>query len=300
MPFRMNGVEMTSVVVNGVAMDNVYVNGVLVFTAGWDLSGASYDSVSKLVNPPIPTPQEMFFKPDGTVVYITGSTNDTIYQFNLSTPWVASSIVIPAATSLSVATETQAPNSLFFDTTGTKLFVMSGSTPTGTLFQYNLNTAWNVGTKTGGVASKSLSAISPLVGGEGIFFKPDGTRCYVIDDFTVGNDAIYQYDLSTPWNVTTATYGSVSFNISSIESTPKSIQFSSSGLQMYYIGWATDTVYEHQLNTAWDLNTVVATPSASFLTTQGEALPSGISFKSDGSKFYIIGIGTDTVRQYSM
>ena len=288
---------MSSVVVNGVAMDNVYVNGVLVFTAGWDLSGgASYDSISKLILPPVTTVSELFFKPDGTRMYVVGTGTDTVHQFSLGTAWnVGSANYDGALFSLFVGGQTGGPRGLVIDTTGTKLYVVGQNLAfTGHfIYQYNLGTAWDLSTGSYSGISKS---ISPATTSDGLAFSSDGTHFYIAAG---GADIIYQFNLSA-WNIGTAGYSGKSFSVATQETQVQSVQFSSSGNQMYIIGWSSDTVYEYQLNTAWDVSTVVSTPSGSFSPGQGETFPTGVSFKTDGTKMYITGFFKDTVYQYSM
>ena len=44
----------------------------------------SYDSVSKSVTTQDNTPLGLFFKPDGTKMYVMGYTNNTVYQYSLA------------------------------------------------------------------------------------------------------------------------------------------------------------------------------------------------------------------------
>ena len=43
-----------------------------------------------------------------------------------------------------------------------------------------------------------------------IFFKDDGLKLYLTDQYT--NDRIYQYSLSTDWDLSTITHDSIYFN----------------------------------------------------------------------------------------
>jgi hypothetical protein len=66
---------------------------------------------------------------------------------------------------------------------------------------------------------------------------------------------------------------------------------------MFVMGAANDTVYEYSLSTAWDLSTASYTQGFGVSTQEGG--PKGVSFKSDGTKMYVIGSSTDTIYQYS-
>ena len=56
---------------------------------------------------------------------------------------------------------------------------------------------------------------------------------------------VYQYTLSTPWNVSTATYGSISKGVSSQDSSPYGVAFNSDGSKMYIMGYNNKTVYQY-------------------------------------------------------
>ena len=51
----------------------------------------------------------------------------------------------------------------------------------------------------------------------GIFFKPDGTKMYILGD--IGN-RVYQYSLSSAWNVSSASYDNVNFSVTNQDNLP--------------------------------------------------------------------------------
>jgi DNA-binding beta-propeller fold protein YncE len=159
------------------------------------------------------------------------------------------------------------------------------------VYQYTLSTAWDVSTAT--YASKSLSVGTQDASPTGIFFKSDGTAMYIIGQT---NDAVYQYTLSTAWDVSTATYASKSFSVAAQEAIPTGIFFKSDGTAMYVVGYNTDTVYQYTLSTAWDVSTAIY---ASKSLSVG-ASPTGVFFKPDGTTMYIISDSTDRVYQYTL
>jgi len=79
---------------------------------------------------------------------------------------------------------------------------------------YNLSTASN--------DNKTFNASSQLTGAQGIAFKDDGTAMYLVG-YT--NDTVYQYDLSTAWDVSTASYASKSFSVAAQDAVPRDIRF---------------------------------------------------------------------------
>ncbi len=128
----------------------------------------------------------------------------------------------------------------------------------------------------------------------GIFFKPDGTKMYVIG--TDGVD-VNEYDLSTPWNVTTAVALQL-FDVSTEEATPQGIFFKPDGTKMYIVGDTGDEVNEYDLGTPWDVTTAVALQL--FDVSTEEITPTGVFFKPDGTKMYIVGFAGVDVNEYDL
>ena len=65
---------------------------------------------------------------------------------------------------------------------------------------------------------------------------------------------------------------------------------------MYVIGLTGDDVNEYNLSTAWDIST--ASYLQNFSVVSEETSPSGVFFKPDGLKMYIIGNVRDAVWSY--
>ena len=80
--------------------------------------------------------------------------------------------------------------------------------------------------------SKSFSVASQEGGAGGVQFKSDGTKMYVTGQAT---DSTFQYSLSTPYDVSTASYDSVSFNHTAQVSNANcyDLFFKTDGTQMY-------------------------------------------------------------------
>ena len=158
------------------------------------------------------------------------------------------------------------------------------SVPTGT---------WDITNCSYDTVSKSVSSQdrSPLA----VAFNSDGSKMYIVGN---SNDRVFQYSLSTPWNVSTATYDSISKSVSSQDSAPYDVAFNSDGSKMYIMGNNNKTVFQYTLSTPWNVST--ATYDTSKSVSSQDSAPYGVAFNSDGSKMYIIGASNDTVYQYTV
>jgi len=174
---------------------------------------------------------------------------------------------------------------------GTRLYQLRNSNDT--IYQYNLSTAFDVSTAS---ASGSIAVGTPDTEPSGFTFNNDGSKLY-----TTGliNDSVFQWSLSTAFDITTASYDSVSFSVSSQETSPYGVSFNPSGTSMYVIGVGTDSVYQYTLSTAFDLSTA-SYASKSFSFSSQDSTTTGFAFNGDGTKAFMVGDTNNTVFQYSL
>jgi DNA-binding beta-propeller fold protein YncE len=195
------------------------------------------------------TPVGLFFKPDGTKMYVLGSAGDKVYEYDLSLAWLITTASY--LQSFSVAAQDSVPSGLFFKPDGTKMYV------TGALGdevnEYDLSTAWDVTTAS---YLQTYSVSSQDTNPQNNFFKPDGTKMYVVGQ--TGRD-INEYDLGTAWDVTTASYVQ-NFVVQSQEATPVGLFFETYGSKMFVVGSSSDKVHEYDLSTNWDISTANYSP----------------------------------------
>ena len=118
---------------------------------------------------------------------------------------------------------------------------------------------------------------------EAIFMSPDGTKFYTLGR---SSDTVYQYTLSTAYDISTATYDSVSFSVNSQDGNPKALTFKPDGTKMYMGGYTNDRVYEYVLSTAWNVSTASYSGNSVSVISQ-ISLISGIAFNSDGTRLFI-------------
>jgi hypothetical protein len=153
-------------------------------SSAWDLTTIS-STASISINAQDTVGQDVFFKPDGTKMYVVGSTNDRVYQYTVATPWSVSTATYDTVF-LAVGTQDGSPQSIFFDPTGYQMFIMGLFN--SRVYQYNLTTAWDLST----ASYASISFNTALTNPTGLYFTSDGTKMYVGSDAT---DAVYQWSL---------------------------------------------------------------------------------------------------------
>jgi hypothetical protein len=255
----------------------------------YDIANASYDSKSFAFGSQDLAGTNIQFTPDGTKMILLGITADDFFEYSLSTAW---DISTASYTSNSFNLSSQATNmyGAFFRSDGTKIYVVSTG---GVVYQYSMSTAWDI--TTASYDSASFSVLSQAGSPRDLWFKPDGTKMYVVDAYL---DSIYQYTLSTAWDVSSASYDSVSLSVSSQDTTPISIYFKPDGTSFWLQGFENNSVFEYGLTTAWDLSTA-SYSSISFSTSTQTSFPFGMTFGADGTKMYISDNTGDVIYQYS-
>jgi sugar lactone lactonase YvrE len=203
-------------------------------TAG-DVSTASYLQ-NFSVSAQETSPTGLFFKPDGSKMYVIGASGDDVNEYDLSTAWDVSTASY--LQNFSVSAQELSPSGLFFRPDGSKMYVVG--TVGDDVNEYDLSTAWDVSTAS---YLQNFSVASQETSPTGLFFKPDGTKMYVVG--TVA-DNVNEYDLSTAWDVSTASYLQ-NFSVSAQDGAPTGLSFNPDGTKMYVLGTVGDNVNEYDI-----------------------------------------------------
>ena len=252
----------------------------------WDVSTAIYRR-SFNVQVEDTNPRGMSFKPDGTKMYVIGVSGDDVNEYNLSPAWDISTAAY--LQNFSIAAQEANPWAVTFKPDGTKMYVM-GSTGDD-VNEYNLSTAWDVSTA---AYLQNFSVAAQETNPSGVFFKPDGLKMYFVGST---GDAVYEYNLSTAWDVTTAAYLQ-NFSVVTQENQPYGLFFKPDGTKMYIGGTTDDDILEYDLSTAWDVTTAAYLQNVYVGIQLG--LPSSLFFKPDGSRMYVMGGFAKTIFEYDL
>ena len=279
--------------ITGITSDQIHRYAL---TTNWDVSrqvtfldsSINYGTASGILET---SPTSVFFKPDGLGFFIIGSTTDTVFERSVTVPWTFQGEA--AITSFSVAAQETIPKGITFSTDGTRMFIIG--TSSDRVNQYNLTTAWTLAS--GVVFSGNFLVSAQDITPEGVEFSTDGTRMFVIGTAT---NRIYQYILSTPWNVTTAIYDNKSYLLTQLEglSSWQEVRFKSDGSQMYVIT-VSDIVFQLELVTPWDISTVVY-QLKTLNVNPFDSAPNLLEFNNDGTKLYVGGQTNDIINELNL
>tara|TARA_R110000782_G_scaffold11741_5_gene35457 strand:+ start:17207 stop:20389 length:3183 start_codon:yes stop_codon:yes gene_type:complete len=252
----------------------------------YDLPATTYDQ-SKQLN--VPQSKTVQMSPDGLNLFALSRNNDRVYSFTLSTAYDTSTVTADTSFSTNAQEGGNTSSGLFVRADGLKMYVLGDYQDR--VYSYTLSTSWDL-------SSASYDNKNFLVRNEdtlptSLQFKPDGLKMYVLGKTT---DSVFQYSLTTAWDVTTASYDSVSFSFNPQEAVPFGFVFDNTGTRLFMCG-GSEKVFEYSLTTAYDVSTI-SYSNIFFSTASQLSNPESVHFSSNGAKMYISNLDT-TVYQYS-
>lgn len=266
-------------------------------------------------------PHGVFFKPDGLKMFVSGGQGNEINEYDLTGAFNIGSATFNQVFTLQSETY---PN-LYMRADGLKFYTLGRANDD--VQEYDMSTAWDVSTASYVQAFDTTS--SGELNAQGLYFDPTGTKMYTCGSYL---DKVYQWELSTAWDVSTASFDQ-DFSISAQQTDPRAITFSNDGLHFYVAGETGYTVDQYTLSTAWDISTashvddivigstvdgLYVSPDGGYLiiandgantvdlwpfgevATTGEGNPTGITFKTDGTKMYFIGYQGDDINEFDL
>lgn len=251
---------------------------------GWNLSRASFEGKEHCVNEDISS-QGLFFKSDGTKMYVVGSGFDRVNQYTLSSAW---DVTTAKFDNVIFDTGEGALNDIFFKPDGTKFYTIGSVSDT--VQQYSLGTAWDISSASYDSVSFSVNSQESIP--TGLFFMPDGSTFYIVGSST---DRAREYSLSTPWDISTATYVTTTTVLN--DSSPQAIFFKPNGTKFYVVGTNTDSVQQYSTLFSWSVS---GASYDSVSSSVGSTTPNGLFFKPDGTRLYTVDSSSNLVYQYDL
>lgn len=254
-------------------------------STAWDLSTASSDSKSYTTG--FTTNTCFAIKPDGTQLYVQDYANATVYEYDINTAWDISTV--NSTSTASYTTTGEQAGELRFKPDGTKFYLIANGTDSIT--QYSLSTAWDLSTAS--TDSATLDVSTQETGPVAMAFNDDGTLVFVTG-FT--GSEIHQYSLSTAWDISTASYDSVSFDTTTPEANLSSLFFSSDGTKMYAMSFNSDSIYQFSTDST-SVNTITWPTSVDWSGGTASSAPdSGVTaiysfVTDDGGTSYFGNVG---------
>jgi uncharacterized delta-60 repeat protein len=237
----------------------------------------------------------LFFKPDGTKVYMLRG-NRTMIQTTLSTAWDISThgsidYTFPSSSFHFYHT---LPHGLFISPDGTELYSLDRDYYR--VHRYTMSTAWDLSTLSHTTAATGVS--TQETGFRGICFSPDGLNMYYTGP---SSDKIHRYTLSTAWDITTLSHDSST--TSTVDGFPSGLFIKEDGTRLYVVGLTGDKVYQFNPLTAYTLLNVLTSSTdidSEFSIATEETSPTCLYISPDGDHMYVGGGIGNGIDQYSL
>lgn len=272
------------------------------------------------------TPTGLFFKPDGTKMYVIGTSLDRVIEYDLTTPWQVNTAVNTAI--FSVQNRSGNPFDLTFKSDGTKMYILDVYAPF--VHEYNLSTPWQVNTASHAgqykhyTSANSITfantAVDPatdfityagantiFANGTSIVFYTSNTSTapggisnavpYVVRYANSSGFALSANTTAPNVDITSAGIGNEfyieSFTVSS------DLQFSADGKKLFVSNYTTDQLVTHTLANGWQVNTAsVAGSNLAISTADGSV--QGFTFNTEGTKLFLVGSGNDRISSVTL
>jgi sugar lactone lactonase YvrE len=210
-------------------------------------------------------------------MFLAEGTNDSIHEYALSTAFDVSTASFDST--LNVQSLIGNPRGLAFNLDGTKMYVIDFTSKA--VYQYSMSTAYDISTAS--YDNVSLDISSQVTYAAGLIFKPDGTKLYYND---LSPDTVKQWDLSTAFDLSTASYSTQSPSVSSQASLPLGSAFNSDGTKLYITSYSNATIFQYSLSTAWDVSSLSYDSVSFSLASLGTNASGNVSFNTDYTKMY--------------
>lgn len=265
-------------------------------TTPWDLSTATNYAVQNLASylSSLTQNRDIRFSERGDVMYVLEEDADIIYQIRLSTPWLPSSGSAPSTT-VSYTSQTSVSRGFALSRDSNKIYLLDTSSHRF-IYEYEAYQSLSAGDIRDGFTSGTAGSSTAKYG---IWAKSDGTRAYFLNNSNT--IPISQFDMSTPWDVTTASnLTTVNFNGKGAVSTNCfAMALSSDGAKLYFVDYSGGHIfYQYNLSTPWDITSAPDAPTKTFDSAQGDFYEIHVS--PDGEHILANDRTFNVIRHYTM
>ena len=205
-------------------------------TTGFDVTTASLSS-SFDISSEDTAPQGVAFNTDGTKMLVVGTNNADVYEYNLSAGFDVTTASY-SGTAFDVNPESVDPKEIEFNSGGTKMFLVAGNEQK--VFEYGLGTGFDMSTAS--YSGTAFDISSQEIDPTGITFAESGTKMFITG---TSSDSVHEYELTTGFDLSTASYTGTSFDVSSEASNAVEAAFNGDGTKMFVLGGLSENIYEY-------------------------------------------------------
>lgn len=225
----------------------------------------------------------LHFKEDGSKAFIAGG-NSQVYEVTFEPAWASNSLSYTAVNKSAGGTGVRG---VYVRPDGFKMYtVCSGGDEVN---QFDLDFEWQLNSAT--LDANNFVTTAQDGTPRAIDFNSTGNLMFLAAD---DNDSVYQYSLTTPWDVSTAEYTNKSLQLPNTSSRTD-LSFTPDGKYLYVL--TANILREYELTSNWDISTAISTGvSGTFPFAIGTVY--GFYIKPDGSRIYTVGYVNTSVTHF--
>lgn len=161
------------------------------------------------------------------------------------------------------------------------------------VYQWNLTTANDV---SDGAASSSIFTGIQGFQQQGLCFAKNHAKMYT---YASGPDRIYEYDVSNPALVSSASYTSRYKVLSGQDGNINGIHVTEDGAKLFAVGLGSDKIYAYTFGTPYDVTTLTY-DGVSLSVSGQQSNPNDVTVSPDGLHVYITGRSPAAVHGYPL
>ena len=228
-----------------------------ILTTAYDISTATVNNtkvvhVSGGNDSHVPT--QVVFNNDGTKMFIVNHAGrKSVDYYSLSTAFDVSTATFDGE--YFISGQEKRANSIAFNNDGTRMVVAGvGNNSQVRIHEYSLSTGFDLSSTVTHLNTQDLISFQNHI--DGVTFNYDGTKMYTITlmnkDGTEAQDLMYQFKLTTPYDVSTLSLEGT-YTVSSVSGDSREVVFSNDGSKMFIIDDDNDKVHEFNLSCNWSV-----------------------------------------------
>lgn len=242
------------------------------------------------------SPTGLWFKPDGTKLFVIGSTQDRIKSWDLTVPWDINTTtnLYNMTTTLfdNVGVALTQPTGITFSNDGLYAFVVDFTN--SALYRYNLSVAWDLSTLNTTASQVNTTIYAANLNPGSIWLRPDGLMFLTANSGVTTQHRTWTTAVAN--DITTLTAGTTT----AATNTPVGSFFADDGNRWCFVNQANDAIgMSPQLPTPYSITSVPA-GTQSYIVTSFDTTPQDIYVKNDGSAYYYLGSASDTIYQFTL
>lgn len=243
----------------------------------------------------------IYWRPDGKMFFWFDA-GDYFRRISCTTPWDMSTGTYDIVSNMSSLFGITANYAFWFRNDGLKLY-FADAVHDG-FIEFELRTAWDISQSSLIRHNADFNGIGNYMdaGGYrsnmwGSKFGDSGNKFYSMN---LSDDNMRQYSLNTAYDVTSGiTYdGAENFNSNGGNSAPIGFDWKPDGTTLWIVDIVGDLVAEYSVSTAWDITSTLTEEQTFYVGTQ-ESAPTDITWKPDGTMFFVSGISGSGVDTYT-